>query len=102
MTKCPRCVMKHLTTAYGLLQEEEYPCHQWLAIGQLVLAEWECPQDIMGPHEIREARLAVESSLLDGKSVEGLVMPLIKKVHEHLDSSQKTLVERLGIDHDTL
>ncbi len=86
MKHCAKCVMKHLTTAYGLLQEEDYPVHQWLAIGQLVLAEWELPVDLKGITKggIRKARLAVEENLLDGKSVRGLVMPLITKVHDAL------------------
>lgn len=79
MKKCKRCVMKHLTTAYGLLAEVDYPAHQWLAIGQLVLAEWESPDGRDG-RQIREVRLIVEESLIDNKSVHGLILPLITKV----------------------
>lgn len=63
MEKCQRCVLKHVSTAYGLLQEVDYPSHQWLAIGQLVLAEWEIGEQ---RGKVRGVRLAIEQGLIDG------------------------------------
>ena len=81
MTKCPRCVLKHLTTAVGLLWEaEDYIDHGWLAVGQLVLAERESGDSM------REVRLAVEQSLLDGEPCAHMVESLIPKYRQIAES----------------
>lgn len=84
MKTCWRCVLKHLTTAIGLLQEREYPDHQWMAIGQLVLAEWE--SDASFRSKIRVARLAVMESLIEGTPCMGLVESLIPESRQNLQS----------------
>jgi len=87
MKKCPRCVLKHLTTAIGLLQERDYPDHQWMAIGQLVLAEWESAEsDESG--QIRAARLIVEQGLIDGDADVDIVESLIPHYRQKLESTR--------------
>ncbi len=90
MQKCDKCVMKHLATAYGLMQEAcaGYPTHAWLALGQLVLAEWESDSG----NEIRAVRLVLEEGVLIGHFDSGLILELLdskiltKNVHQESDS----------------
>jgi len=67
---CQECVIKHLATAYGLLQEAAYPVHRYLAIGQLCLAEWDAEEVLRAKiREIRKDALNCENILILIKSV---------------------------------